>query len=876
MKPNLKIILSLCIVFFILVKANTQNTQSINHSPAVAVFLKSKTVLNLPLSVVVTDIAAFKIFLKSDMPTAKIHFEYPLANVLIVSDTEGGWLDKLVNCPLVQFIDKGQKSFKEELKVPGHNLFVNRINAAHADFPTVSGKNIVISIKENAFDSSDIDIQGRFMSNTQSNKILTTHSNLMATLIAGAGNSSKNGQGVAYGSRLLSTGFNNLFPESDTYFDTLKISVQNNSYGSVLESFYGAEAFAYDKLLEAKPTVLMVFSSGNNGAQKPTTGTYADLGTFSNLSGNYKMAKNIVVVGSVDSFGVPDPLSSRGPAYDGRLKPDLVAFSPDGTSGAAALVSGSAALVQQALMDKQKTTALPSSALVKAVLLNSAEDVGTEGIDFVTGFGNLNTRRALETVANEQFVEGKVALGEKWTTTLNIPQNISQLKATLVWLDPSVSPNLKQALTQDLDLELENKQTGVVYQPWVLNHKANIDSLKLLPIRQRDSLNNVEQITIEQPMAGNYILRVIGTKVLNPQSFSIVYQFDTAQSFKWTFPKTSDNVLADNTSVLYWETTFKSTKAILKYKNTEGGAWTTIDSFIIGKERRWQVPNVLETAQLRMDIGASSFISDTFFISKNLGLRVAFNCADSLGLLWSKLSDTMSYQLFALGKQYLEPIKILRDTFVVFSKKAYPTRYFTVAPLLKNHFLGIKPPTPDYAQQGVGCYIETFYADLLVDKTVALSATIATTRHLKRLFFERLENGQFKTLGVFTANDLTYAMTDSMPLSGRNVYRVRIETQSNQNFVSEEVIVFLLNQNDYLVFPNPMIPSTPLSILSKNIEPKVKFRLFDTFGRLIFERKLDNYKIDASLPPHLAEGIYIYRIEKAGKVVFMGKLLVIQ
>jgi Subtilase family/Secretion system C-terminal sorting domain len=884
MKPNIKTILTLCLLFFILEKTDAQNQESINHSPALATFLKTKMPLNTPVSVVVTDVTAFKAFLKKELPTTKIHFEYPLAKVLIVSDTGGisrynqeeGWLEQLIYCPFVQFIDQSQKVFKEELKVPGHNLSVNRINAAHADFPTISGKNMTISIKENAFDSSDIDFHGRFVSNRGSNYFLTTHANLMATLIGGAGNSSESGQGVAYSSRLLSTGFNNLFPESEVYFDTLKISVQNNSYGSALESFYGAEAFAYDKLIEAKPTTSIIFSAGNSGTQKPTTGTYTNLAAYANLSGNYKMAKNILVVGSVDSFGLPDPLSSRGPAYDGRIKPDLVAFSPDGTSGAAALVSGSAALVQQAFMDKQKVTVPPSSALVKAVLLNSADDVGAEGIDFITGFGNLNTRCALETVAKGQFMEGQVAFSEKWTATLNVPQNLTRLKATLVWLDPTLSPNRKSALTQDLDFELENKLTGLVYQPWVLNSQPNLDSLKLLPLRKRDSLNNVEQITVELPSAGDYTLRVIGTKVLNPQSFYIVYQFDTAQTFKWTFPRAADAVLAAKTSVLRWETTFKGNKAVLKYKNTEGGVWTAIDSFIIGTERRWQVPNVLETTQLQMDIGAFSFVSDTFFVSKNIDLHIAFNCADSVGLFWNKLSDTMTYQLFALGNQYLEPIKTLRDTFVILSKKAYPTRYITVAPLLKKHFVGIKSPTPDYAQQGVGCYIETFYAELQTDKTVALSLTLATTYNLKKLFFERLENGQFKTLGAFNAHDLTYSMTDAQPHSGRNTYRVRFETQTNQNFVSEEAYVFLLNSEDYLIFPNPVTRNTPLSILSKNLEPKVNFRLFDVFGRIVVEQKLNNNKIDVFLSPDLAEGVYIYRIEKAGKVVATGKILVLQ
>ena len=59
------------------------------------------------------------------------------------------------------------------------------------------------------------------------------------------------------------------------------------------------------------------------------------------------MAKNILTVGATDSFSIVAALSSKGPAHDGRVKPELVAFGEDGSSGAAALVSGTSLLLQQ-------------------------------------------------------------------------------------------------------------------------------------------------------------------------------------------------------------------------------------------------------------------------------------------------------------------------------------------------------------------------------------------------------------------------------------------------------------------------------------------------------------------------------------------------
>ncbi len=65
------------------------------------------------------------------------------------------------------------------------------------------------------------------------------------------------------------------------------------------------------------------------------------------------MSKNTLSVGAVDSQGKVSPLSSRGPAYDGRIKPELVAYGEGGTSEAAALVSGVSLLLQQAYREQQ-------------------------------------------------------------------------------------------------------------------------------------------------------------------------------------------------------------------------------------------------------------------------------------------------------------------------------------------------------------------------------------------------------------------------------------------------------------------------------------------------------------------------------------------
>jgi serine protease AprX len=102
--------------------------------------------------------------------------------------------------------------------------------------------------------------------------------------------------------------------------------------------------------IAASKGIVVVVSAGNDG-EKPwfRVGTPAD-------------ADNILAVGAVDSAGLIADFSSRGPAYDGRVKPDVCArgmqtigqmpsgvfFAVSGTSVSAPLISGLSACLWQA------------------------------------------------------------------------------------------------------------------------------------------------------------------------------------------------------------------------------------------------------------------------------------------------------------------------------------------------------------------------------------------------------------------------------------------------------------------------------------------------------------------------------------------------
>ena len=391
--------------------------------------------------------------------------------------------------PGIIFIEKGNRTAKEEIQVGNLDLSVNKINLAHRNFPLINGDGITVSVKENKPDTTDIDLKGRFLSTNLSSSTVSSHASIMSTMISGGANSWHLGKGAAWGSTISSSSFAVLLPEPNSAYQQYNISVQNHSYGVGIESYYGADAAAYDASAITNGSLLHVFSSGNSGTSAAPTGTYSGLNGFANLTGSFKMAKNILTVGATDSFSVVAALSSRGPAQDGRVKPELVAFGEDGSSGAAALVSGTSLLLQH--LYKQSNGSLPPNSLLKAILVSSADDVGNAEVDYKNGFGSLNANNALKTLQASRFFTGTVSNSSTQSFTINVPPGIKNLKATLVWNDPPAAPNATKALINDLDLEVKEILSGQLWEPWVLNSFPHVDSLLQLAKRKRDTLNNI-------------------------------------------------------------------------------------------------------------------------------------------------------------------------------------------------------------------------------------------------------------------------------------------------------------------------------------------------------------------------------------------------
>lgn len=251
-------------------------------------------------------------------------------------------------------------------------------------------------------------------------------------------------------------------------------------------------------------------------------------------------AKNHITVGALNSNDDSmTSFSSWGPTDDGRLKPDIsgpgcqsnddlgvTSLTSSGTSSYTTLCGTSMAspsvcgistlLIQDYRL--QYGGPDPRNSTLKAILAQTAFDGGNPGPDYQYGYGSVRAVDAVEFMRSGYFVEESISQGETQLFTVSVGGGDSELKVTLAWDDYPATPGITTALVNDLDLHVFSPMGTEVF-PWTLdpsNPSANATQT------QRDSLNNIEQVSVASPAVGVWRIEVRGNNVpQGPQPFSL-------------------------------------------------------------------------------------------------------------------------------------------------------------------------------------------------------------------------------------------------------------------------------------------------------------------------------------------------------------------
>lgn len=807
----------------------------------------------------------------------------PSSRSVIVACSNALIRDSIAALAAITFIDIQQKA-QTEIGIIGYDRSYHGINAVDYLIPGANGKNRTVGVKEQQMQAADLDIYKRVLPSSLAASTTDNHATVIASIIGGAGNSFYDGRGIANACTFFPSAFSNLFADDISVLNSNNVTVQNHSYGTVIQQFYGAEAVSYDVQTWLQKNILHVFSAGNRGSQFATDGKYANIAGFANLTGNFKMAKNIITVGAIDNKGIVGAESSAGPLYDGRIAPQLTALGPNGTSDAAAAVSGSIAVLQQVYADSNGQ-ALPPAALIKAILYNTADDIYTKGIDYKTGYGLLNSFAAVRSLQQKKYDGGTVAASQSWIKNISVPASTAQLKITLAWTDSSAAANNNKALLNDLDLEVTETATGTVYKPWVLSAAAHADSLAKPAIRKRDSLNTAEQVSIALPAPGNYQVKVTGTTLQAANvPFSIAINTDTLNTFSFTNPQHASDANREEQPelVIKWKTFVADTNTTgnLSISYNNGASWQLIKAAhkIYGGQYTWPIKDTASTAVFKMETPFGSFISASIILSRVTRPVVDYVCADSFRLSWKKHVYAGAYKIFTLADSaYLKPLLTVTDTFAVFKRSNYPGLVYAVEPILTNNLPAIRSLAFDITLQGVQCFYKTLYYNLLDQNKLELVLELSNAALTDSVSFEQVTAGGqlikiYGTQKTFPGTNLYRQLTEMLD-AGITYIRARIKLGNGLSVYTGIIQVLTSGAKKIRFYPNPAGRDEQLHyMLQQGVPADSRLQLFDVSGRMV--RNMASLPNSISINT-LSPGLYIYKLLlQDNTVIETGKLII--
>ena len=122
----------------------------------------------------------------------------------------------------------------------------------------------------------------------------------------------------------------------------------------------------------------------------------------------------------------------------------------------------------------------------------------------------------------------------------------------LYWMDYEGSTAASMALVNDLDLTMSDP-TSTVFEPWVLDPTPTVAALDAVATPGQDHLNNVEQITIDNQILGEYIVNIASFSIpQGPQNYYVIYYFEM-EDIVVTYPSGGENFSPSTNQLIRWD-----------------------------------------------------------------------------------------------------------------------------------------------------------------------------------------------------------------------------------------------------------------------------------------------------------------------------------
>ncbi len=592
------------------------------------------------------------------------------SNLMIVH-IKSSQINELASLAFVRYIDFESEPGKPESD-DGRNL--HRANAIDVDYNSAyhfDGTGVSVAINDDGYVGPHIDFKGRTDQTDVQNDFSGSHGDMTVGIVGAAGNLNPIMRGMATGAFLWVRAYSSSLPNTVSLHQNEDVMVFSSSYSNGCNAGYTSTTQMVDDQIYNNPSLIQVFSAGNSNNNDCGYGAGSEWG---NITGGHKMGKNVIATANLYNDDALAGSSSRGPASDGRIKPDIAAHgqghwstAPDntyaaggGTSAAAPGIAGVLAQLHQAYRTFNSGNDAPS-ALLKAAILNTAYDLGNPGPDFKYGWGKVNAYKAMKTIEDVRYIADSISNGNTITYNLSVPAGVQEMRVMVYWHDVAASTSALYALVNNLDMTMTDL-SGAVHYPLVLDHTPNPVTLNNNAVPGIDSINNVEQVRIQNPAQGNHTISISGTSVpFGPQKYYIVYEY-YYNDIMLTYPNGGEGLIPGSSERIFWDAYGNTGNFTAEYTLNNGATWTTISNSIPGDARfaDFTVPNTISRAKVRISRnGVSDSSNEEFSIINTPGnIQVNAICSgtNTISIVWNAVTGATSYDVFLLGTMYMDSI----------------------------------------------------------------------------------------------------------------------------------------------------------------------------------------------------------------------------
>lgn len=611
-------------------------------------------------------------------------------------------IKEIAALPFVEYI---QPAPKQDELLNNKSEANARANVLQSNLPggrNLLGEGVVIGIGDDSNPLSHIDFTGRLINRSAiAGNFHGVH--VMGTA-AGAGIVNELYRGYAPKATIVSQAFSNILAYTPEYVQDYGMVITNNSYGNVVNDcrtfgVYDLYSRALDQQMNRFPNLQHVFAAGNSGSYNCSP----YLPGYSNVLGAYQTAKNVISVANTSSLGILSASSSRGPVRDGRIKPEIAAqgssvistypgnlySSNSGTSMASPAVAGGLALLYQRYR-QLNGDANPKNGLMKALLCNGATDLGPAGPDYGYGFGWMNLLRSVKMLEQGNYYNTTVNLNATNTHTITIPAGLAQLKVMLYWNDSAAAVFATQALVNDLDLEVSGP-SGIFFPQKLDTVPSQVNALATTG---PDHINNIEQVVINNPVAGSYTFSVKGTTIPFAGQHEYFLVYDTIPlSTTLTYPIGDERMVGAETINISWDVYGNSANDFtLQYSIDNGNNWIDINTAIPADQRiySWIVPSVVtDEARIKLihkGTGIESISEPFTIIGVPTVSFAAVQCEGYAAFNWTTVTGATDYEVMMLrGDEMISVATTTATSYTIGGLSKDSVYYFTVRARVNGH-----------------------------------------------------------------------------------------------------------------------------------------------------------------------------------------------